>query len=174
MKTINAGLIGFGYIGKVHTIAYRDIPLCISRPAVRQPVCFAPLQLESDRAAMEEAGYQLCTTSPEEFYTRPLDLVDICTPNNLHYEQCRRALEANLAVYCEKPLAMSYAEACALAELAEKAGAITQVAFVMRYLPAIRQMKALVEAGEIGEVFNFRGHMFHGAILTPSGPCRGG
>jgi predicted dehydrogenase len=94
-------------------------------------------------------------------------LVDICTPNDLHLEQCRRALEAGLAVYCEKPLAMNYEQARHLAELAEKAGALTQVAFVLRYVPAIRQMKALLEAGEIGEPLNFRGHMFHGSYLDP-------
>ena len=93
MKTINVGLIGFGYIGKVHTIAYRDIPLCISRPVVRANLsALLRSQLETDRAAMEEAGYQLCTTSPEEFFTQPLELVDICTPNNQHFQQCQRAL----------------------------------------------------------------------------------
>jgi predicted dehydrogenase len=54
--------------------------------------------------------------------------------------------------------------------LAEKTGAITQVAYVMRYLPAVRQMKAIIEAGEIGQVLNFRGHMFHGSYLDPDRP----
>ena len=53
-----------------------------------------------------------------------------------------------------------------MADLAEKAGAINQVAFVMRYLPAVRQMKALVEGREDCEVPNFRGHMFHGSYLN--------
>jgi len=171
MKTINVGLIGFGFIGKVHTIAYRAIPLCISRPAVTANLtALLRSQLETEREATQAAGYGLCTTSPDEFFAQPLQLVDICTPNNLHLEQCRRALEAGVAVYCEKPLAMSFEEARHLADLAKKAGVINQVAFVLRYVPAVRQMKALVEAGEIGEVLNFRGHMFHGSYLDPNRP----
>lgn len=171
MKTINVGLIGFGFIGKVHTIAYRDIPLCISQPAVTANLtALLRSQLDTEREAMHAAGYDLCTTSPDDFFTQPLGLVDICTPNNLHLEQCRRALESGAAVYCEKPLAMSFDEALLMADLAEKAGAINQVAFVLRYVPAVRQMKALVEAGEIGEVLNFRGHMFHGSYLDPNRP----
>jgi len=73
-----------------------------------------------------------------------------------------------VAVYCEKPITRTYEEASILADLAQKSKAITQVAYVMRYVPAIRQMKALIEAGEIGRVFNFRGHMFHGSYLDPN------
>lgn len=171
MKTINVGLIGLGYIGKVHTIAYRDIPLCYSRPQVKASLmAVLRSQLETEGAAMEGAGYSVATTSADEFFNQPLHLVDICTPNQLHLEQCQRAFKAGMAVYCEKPLAMTYEEACILAEGAEKAGVINQVAYVTRYAPAVRQMKALVEAGEIGEVFNFRGHMFHGSYLDPDRP----
>jgi predicted dehydrogenase len=171
MKTINVGLIGFGYIGKVHTIAYRDIPLCIGQPEVRANMtALLRSQLDTDQAAMDEAGYGLCTTSPDDFFAQSLGLVDICTPNYLHLEQCQPALKAKLPVYCEKPLAMNFEQANQLADLAEEAGVITQVAFVMRYLPAVRQMKALVESGEIGEVLNFRGHMFHGSYLDPNRP----
>lgn len=171
MRTINVGLIGFGYIGKIHTIAYRDLPLCLGQAGVA-PNLAAVLrsQLETEKEAMQAAGFEVCTASPDEFFDQPLDVVDICTPNYLHLEQCRRALERGMAVYCEKPLAMSYEEARLLADLAEKAGVINQVAFVMRNLPAVRQMKTLVEAGEIGEVLNFRGHMFHGGYLDPNRP----
>jgi predicted dehydrogenase len=171
MQTINVGIIGFGYIGKIHTLAYRDIPICLPKLAVSARLAaLLRSTLDTEQDAMEEAGYGVCTTSPDEFFAQPLDLVDICTPNNLHLEQCRRALEAGLAVYCEKPLAVNYEQANTMAELAEKSGAITQVAFVLRYVPAIRQMKAMLEAGAIGEPLNFRGHMFHGSYLDPNRP----
>lgn len=171
MRTIHVGLIGFGYIGKIHTVAYRDIPLCLAQPGVALKLsAVLRSRLDTEKEAMQAAGFEVCTTSPDEFFAQPLDVVDICTPNYLHLGQCRRALERGMAVYCEKPLAMSYAEARLMADLAEKAGVINQVAFVMRYLPAVRQMKALVEAGEIGEVLNFRGHMFHSGYLDPNRP----
>lgn len=171
MKTINVGLIGLGYIGKVHTLAYRNIPLCIVHPAAKANLAAVlRSRLDTEQEAMEGAGFGLSTTSADEFFSLPLQLVDICTPNHVHLEQGRRALAAKAAVYCEKPLARSFEEARLLADLAEKAGVITQVAFVLRYLPAVRQMKALVEAGEIGEVLSFRGHMFHGSYLDPDRP----
>lgn len=171
MKTINVGLIGLGYIGKVHAIAYRDIPLCISRPAVTANLsAVLRSRLDTEQEAMQAAGFGVRTTSPDEFYSQPLQLVDVCTPNHLHLEQCRRALGAGIPVYCEKPLALDYAEAQLLADLAEKAGVNTQVAYVLRYLPAVRQMKSLLEAGEIGEPLHFRGHMFHGSYLDPNRP----
>jgi len=171
MKKINLGLIGFGYIGKVHTIAYRAIPLCIPQPAVTTNLAaLLRSRLDTEVEAMHGAGFKRVTTSPDEFFAQPLDIVDICTPNDLHLEQCQHALQAGMAVYCEKPLTRTLEEARILAEQAEKSGAITQVAFVMRYLPAIRQMKALIEAGEIGRVLNFRAHMFHGSYLDPNRP----
>ena len=169
MKQINVGLIGFGYIGKLHTVAYKDIPLCIGKPLVTaNPAALLRSRLDTEVEAMQGADFNLVTTSPDEFYAQPLDLVDVCTPNDLHLEQCQRALGAGVAVYCEKPITRTYEEARILAELAEKSGTITQVAYVMRYVPAIRQMKALIEAGEIGRIFNFRGHMFHGSYLDPN------
>jgi predicted dehydrogenase len=171
MKELNLGLIGFGYIGKLHTTAYKDIPLCISQPLVTaNPTGLLRSRLDTEVEAMHGAGFSLVTTSPDEFYAQPMDLVDICTPNDLHLEQCQRALGAHVAVYCEKPLARTYEETRILAALAEKTGAITQVAYVMRYVPAIRQMKALIEAGEIGRIFHFRSHMFHGSYLDPNRP----
>jgi predicted dehydrogenase len=169
MEEIKVGLIGFGYIGKIHAIAYRDLSLCIDRPKVQ--VKLAALlrsRLDSDQEAMQAAGFSIATTSVQEFYNQTLDLVDVCTPNYLHLEQCQQALQRGLAVYCEKPLAMNFEEAQSLARLAEKSGCLTQVAYVRRYDPAVRQMKALIEAGEIGEIFNFRGHLFHGSYVDPN------
>ncbi len=152
MKKINVGLIGFGYIGKIHTIAYRDIALALSQPmAVPNLAALLRTRLDTEIEAMQSSGFGLFTTDPDEFYDQPLDMVDICTPNFLHLEQCQRAFQSSLAVYCEKPLANNLDEAHKLVEMAEQAHAITQVAFVMRYIPAIRQMKALIQAGEIGD-----------------------
>jgi predicted dehydrogenase len=171
MKKINVGLIGFGYIGKIHSIAYRGIALALSQPTV-VPNLAALLRsrLDTEVEAMQSSGFEFCTANPDEFFAQPLDMVDICTPNFLHLELCQSAFQAGMAVYCEKPLANNLDEAIRLVEMAEQAHALTQVAFVMRYIPAIRQMKALIQAGEIGEVFSFRGHMFHGSYLDPNRP----
>ena len=97
-------------------------------------------------------------------------MVDVCSPNCLHLEHVEPALKAGMAVYCEKPLAATLADAQAMARLAEETGVLTQMAFALRFLPAIRQMKAMIDAGEIGEVFHFRARMFHGGYLDPDRP----
>jgi len=171
MKSIRLGLISFGYIGKIHSIAYRSIPLALSQPQGKvEMAALLRSRLDTEQEAMDEAGFALCTTSMDEFFAQPLDLVDICSPNNLHLEHASRALKSGAAVYCEKPLARNLDEACQLVDLAEKAGALTQVAFTMRWIPAMRQMKAFIEAGEVGEVFHFRGQLFHGSYIDPNRP----
>jgi len=166
---MNVGLIGLGYIGKIHAIAYRDIPFCFSQaPVVANLAAVLRTRLDTEAEVMK--SFAVATTDPDEFYAQSLDVVDICTPNYLHREHAERAIKSGLAVYCEKPLASTLEDARAMAELAEKSGALTHVAFVLRYLPAIRQMKALIDAGEIGEVLHFRARLFHGSYLDPNRP----
>jgi len=168
-KELNIGLIGLGYIGKIHSIAYRDVPLVYGNPPVTAKLAAVlRSQLRTEAEAM--SSYALATTDPAEFYAQALDVVDVCSPNCLHREHVEPALRAGMAVYCEKPLADTLGDARAMADLAAQTGALTQVAFVLRYLPAIRQMKALIEGGEIGEVFHFRTHMFHGSYIDPERP----
>jgi predicted dehydrogenase len=170
-KSLNIGLIGLGYIGKIHAAAYRNIPLCFSDPPVTANLA-AVLRsgLETEVKLMEDFGFDIRTTDPEEFFNQPLDIVDICTPNVLHLEQVEQAVQRQQHVYCEKPLAMNFEEARAMSQMAAEAGILTHVAFVLRYIPAVRQMKALLEAGKIGEILNFRGHMFHSGYLYPERP----
>jgi len=168
-KEMNVGLIGLGYIGKIHAIAYRDIPYCLGQtPLVVNLAAVLRSRLDTEAETMK--GFKVATTNPDEFYAQPLDVVDVCTPNYLHREKVERALKSGLAVYCEKPLASTLEDARAMADLAETTSALTQVAFVLRYVPAIRQMKAMIDAGEIGQVFHFRARIFHGSYLDPNRP----
>jgi predicted dehydrogenase len=168
---LKIGLIGLGFIGKIHTTAYRNIPLCYA-----DPQCTANLTsvlrstLRSEQALMDSLGIELRTTDPDEFFKQKHDIVDICTPNVLHFEQTLSALKQGSHVYCEKPLAMNLEEARLMQSAALEAGVLTHVAFVLRYVPAIRQMRALLEAGALGEVLNFRAHMFHSSYLDPNRP----
>ncbi len=171
MKRVTIGLIGLGYIGKIHAIAYRSIPLCFDAPEVK-PRLRALLrhQVETVEAAQETTAFEVVTSDPDVFFGQDLDVVDICTPNFLHREQARQALESGAAVYCEKPLSDSLEGARAMAALAEAQGAVTHVAFVLRYLPAVRQMKTLVGEDVIGDILHFRSYMHHGGYLNPSRP----
>jgi predicted dehydrogenase len=127
-------------------------------------------RVDTQTDTVKELGFDLVTTDPDEFFSQPLDLVDVCSPNHLHAAQARRALDAGMAVYCEKPLAANLEDARALASLAEKQHAITQVAYAMRFTPAVRQIKAMCQSGDLGEVLHFRGYMHHSGYLDETRP----
>ena len=169
-KKINVGIIGLGMIGRVHVNAYHAIPLCFPAATVTAEMGALLRSHPGTDEFVQTAGFGLVTTSPDEFFKVPLDLVDICTPNGLHREEALAAIERGIPVYCEKPLARSLAEARSMAEAARTKGVLTHTAFVHYYVPAIRQIKALVESGELGEIYNFRAHIFHGSYLDRNRP----
>ena len=86
--TLNIGLIGFGFICKLHANAYHNIPYCFPHPAVTANIQ-AVLRNNpgSDQEFIRNLNIALVTSSAEKFYSQPLDAVDICTPNVLHSEQ---------------------------------------------------------------------------------------
>lgn len=162
--------MGLGFIGRVHVNAYHAIPLCFPNAPVSASMGALLRSHESSDEFVKTAGFGRVTTNLEEFFSVPLDLVDLCTPNQLHYAEAMAAIDRGIPVYCEKPLARSLEEARSMAQAAEKKGILTHTAFVLRYLPAIRQIKAILEAGELGEIFNFRAHMFHSSYLDQNRP----
>ncbi len=171
MQEIRIGLIGFGMVGRLHTLAYRNLLLSVKDPQVT-PRLVALLRsgASQDTNPLAQGAFEMVTTNPEEFFAQNLDAVDICTPNNLHFSQAQRALEAGLAVYCEKPLGLNYPESLKLAELAETCSAITQVAYTMRYSLAVRQIKECLEHGRIGRVLHFRFYKYHASYLDETRP----
>lgn len=170
-KKINIGIIGFGYIGKIHAQVYRSIPLSFpDAPVYADLKAVWRTSLGRDEAFIHSCGIDKQTTDLEEFFESPLDLVDVCTPTGFHAEFVNAALEHGKAVYCEKPLGKDLADAKAMHDAAKKAKVATRVAFVMRFIPAIRQMKSILDSGELGDVLNFRARLFHGSYLNPQRP----
>jgi len=169
-KTLRVGIMGLGFIGRVHANAYHAIPLCFPAAPVTAQVGAVLRSHPGSDEFTRQAGFDLVTTDLDEFLSAPLDMVDICTPNDLHEPEALAAIERGIPVYCEKPLARSLDEARRMAAAAEQHGVMTHTAFVMRYLPAIRQMKAILNSGELGEVFTFRANMFHASYLDPNRP----
>jgi len=169
--TLNIGLIGFGFIGKLHANAYHNIPYCFPNPVINayiQTVLRA--NPGSDQEFIRNLNIGLVTSQLEEFYSQPLDAVDICTPNVYHREQALEAIRQNKHLYCEKPLGRTLADAQAIAESAHGSNLITHSAFMMRYVPAIRQMKSVIENGGIGQPYHFRAHLYHSSYLDPLHP----
>lgn len=165
---LRVGIIGFGYIGKVHAHCYHSLPHCFPETKIQaQIVSVLRSGLGRDAEFLRSLGRPLETTSKEEFLSQKLDLVDICSPNEFHYDQVKAALEKDLAIYCEKPLALNLDQARESALAAKRAGVLTHTAFTMRYVPAVQQAKAILAAGVLGEIYNFRIHYFHNSYMDP-------
>jgi predicted dehydrogenase len=150
MKNIKVGVAGLGFIGPAHIEALRRIP-GIDVVAVAE---------SSEGLAKSKAGLlgiQKYCASFGELLKEDIDVVHICTPNNLHYEMARAALEAGKHVVCEKPLATTVQEGEELLALAQSKGLIHAVHFNIRYYPLVRRMKVLREAGELGEIYSIIG-----------------
>ncbi len=162
MKTIKAGIIGTGFIGPAHVEALRRLG----------SVDVVGLAEESDAVAKEKAA-ALNIPRPYGDYRdllgdSEIQTVHICSPNHLHYEMAKAALEAGKHVVCEKPLAISVAQAQDLVQLAEKTKLVHAINFNVRYYPLMRQVRTMVERGEIGEVFAVHGSYLQDWLFHPT------
>ena len=100
-----------------------------------------------------------------------IDVVSVCTPNDMHEDMVIDALRAGKHVYVDKPLAVDEASALRIAEAAKAAPGFTRMAFNNRYFPATLRARELVEAGRIGEVLSFEARYLHSGSIDPDKPA---
>ncbi len=169
---IGVGMLGYAFMGKAHTNAYKKLPYMIyPPPAVPRLVAIAG----RDEAAVKEAatryGYEGYYTDWRELIADPrVQLFDNGGPNNLHAEPCIAAARAGKHVLCEKPLARSREEARAMLDAAQGAGVKHMVSFNYRFVPAIRQAYDLIKSGALGEIYHFRAVYLQEWITDPDFP----
>jgi len=170
-KPLKVGLIGLGFIGKIHAQSYRSIPFCYKNPVTLAKVS-AVLRTKTggDQDLLETLGSPFVTTDENAFYDQGLDIVDICTPNALHMKQAVTALNHKVHLYIEKPLGLNLAHARKIAAAARSADVLSHTAFMMRYFPGVRQAKAVIASGALGEIYNFRAQFFHNSYMNPQRP----
>lgn len=173
MREIGIGLVGFGFIGKVHTYAYRNQNLFYA-PAPARPrllgVCTSKPETAAQAAAVGEFEYG--TTSFQQLLEDDrIEVIDIATPNHLHQEQIIAALQAGKQVYCDKPLTTSLASAQAIAEALRAHPQLHHgMAFHVRFIPALLRARELVAEGFLGRVYHFRAAYYHAGYTDPQRP----
>ncbi len=166
--TLRIGLIGSGYMGRAHGLAFRAASAVFDLPVEPELDLLADVDADTAREAAKALGFARSTGDWRELVADPaIDLVDITTPNRLHAEMALAAIEAGKPVYCEKPLAPSAAEAKPMLDAAEAAGVKTMVGFNYLKNPVTALAKEIIDSGEIGEVFGFHGHHFEDYMLDP-------
>lgn len=165
MNKINYSVAGFGYMGKLHTVAVRSMPLCYDDFPFY--IIFDKL-ITSRELNTEYTGYKTHVKTLENLHT---DVIDICTPNFMHREQIEKAIACDIKnIYCEKPLTGIYEEEKLLVELVSVKEVNNQVGLVLRFLPAVVRAKRMLQDGLIGEIINFNCHMYHQSYLNPDRP----
>jgi predicted dehydrogenase len=151
MVKIKTALIGTGFMGKVHAEAIR-------RVGNVEIVAVASIDEETARRFADSIGVERATGDYHTILADPdIQAVHVVTPNVLHYPVCKEALQAGKNVLCEKPFTVSVAEARELVELAAKTGLANCLEHNLRYYPVVQQIRAMISAGELGEVLIAQG-----------------
>ncbi len=159
MRTVGAAIIGTGFMGEAHAEALRRVPGV-------EIVAVASHRQERADALAARYGIPHAVSDWRRALDAPgVEVVHNCTPNGLHYEVTRAALEAGKHVVSEKPLTVSVAEAEDLVRRADAAGVVASVNFNYRFYPLVQHARALVAAGEIGRVHLVHGHYVQDWLL---------
>lgn len=171
MKQVNVGMVGYKFMGKAHSQAYKEAPLFF--PNAPKPVM--KMICGRDRAGVEQAasqfGWEAHATDWNELVNRgDIDLIDINAPSNVHKEIAIAAAKAGKHIFCEKPLALTLADSREMLDAAEKAGVKHMVGFNYRFAPAVQLAKKLVDEGRLGTIYHFRAWFLQDWIIDPDFP----
>ncbi|MFK7877877.1 MAG: Gfo/Idh/MocA family protein [Paracoccaceae bacterium] len=159
MTEVRVAVLGAsGWMGKVHTMAYQTFPHFFgeSRGTARVVALVVSNADAAKDLAFRAPGAKILTRWQEAVADPDIDLIDICLPDNLHYEVAKAALLAGKHVYCEKPLADTALQARELADIAREKGVITRVGHAFPRNPVHDLAKDIIDAGEIGEIKLFK------------------
>jgi predicted dehydrogenase len=173
-KPLNIGLIGYGFMGRTHSNAYKRVNdfFDVGYRPVLKAVCGRVA--ENTKAFAEKWGYESVETDWRKLVERrDIDAVDICTPNNTHAEIAIAAAGAAKAVLCEKPLAMNLVQGHSMVDAVEKAGVPNTVWFNFRRVPAVTLAKKLIDEGRLGRIFHYRANFLQDWTISADVPQGG-
>src|SRR5437867_2633374 len=161
MENLRAAVIGLGFVGRAHLEALRRQGIQVKGLLSSSP----DRSVQAARALGLDRGYE----SLNDLVKDPsVDVIHICTPNHVHFDQAKAALESGKHVMCEKPLAMDVRQSSALVELAQKHKRVGGVTHNLRFYPLCQEAHAMVERGVIGEPRLVHGRFLQDWLFYPS------
>jgi predicted dehydrogenase len=173
-KPLNVGMIGYGFMGRAHSNAYRKVNHFFDLDY--RPVLKAACARSADKIKpfADKWGYESTETDWRRLIDRKdIDVIDICTPNNTHYEIATAAAAAGKMILCEKPLAMNGPEAKKMVDAVEKAKVPNMVWYNYRRVPAVTLAKQLIDSGKLGKIFHYRAQFLQDWTINPELPQGG-
>lgn len=168
---LNVALIGYKFMGKAHSNAWRQVGRFFETPfePVMKVICGR--DEEGVKRAGEKFGWEEYATSWEEVVARKdIDIVDVCTPGDTHMPIVVAAAEAKKTILCEKPLANTVDEAERMLAAARANGIIHMVCHNYRRVPAIALARELIDEGRIGQIHHYRGTYLQDWLVNPEFP----
>jgi predicted dehydrogenase len=171
MAEVNVALIGYSFMGRAHSNAYRQVgPFFSPRLTPRMKV-LCGRTTKAVREAADRLGWEEAATDWREVVRRPdIDLVDVSTPGDSHAEIAIAAARAGKAVLCEKPLANTVKDAEAMLKAVQKAGVAHMICHNYRRVPAVMLARQLIQDGKLGRIFHYRGTYLQDWIVDPAFP----
>ncbi len=173
-KPLNIGMIGYGFMGRAHSNAYRKVNNFFD--LVYRPVLKAACARDAGKikAFADKWGYESVETDWRALIERKdIDCIDICVPNNLHAEMALAAAAKGKMILCEKPLAMNGPEAKKMVEAVEKAKVANMVWYNYRRVPAVTLAKRLIDEGRLGKIFHYRANFLQDWTISADLPQGG-
>jgi predicted dehydrogenase len=168
---VGIGVVGYGMMGRAHSYGYTVAPVMRALPVRPRLKVISGRDEDKVSRAAGAYGFDSWVTDWRELVRRPdVDIVDICTPPGTHAEIAIAAAAAGKAVVCEKPLAVSYEQAGAMASAVQRAAVLNAVGFNYRRLPAVSLMKRMVEEGAVGRVRLWRATWLSDEFVDPAIP----
>lgn len=171
MAGIGVGLVGTGYMGKCHALAWNSVASVFGD--VERPRLVALAEVDADLAARKarELGFETSTGNWRDLLDNPdVDIISVTTPNAFHAEMAIAALKAGKHVWCEKPMAPLYADAQRMLDAARHAGRVAVMGYNYIQNPVIRQIRTLIDQGAIGTVNHVRIEMDEDFMADPAVP----
>lgn len=171
MASLGIGLIGTGYMGKCHALAWNNVATIFGDVERPRLVHLAERDLALAQSRAREFGFAKSTSDWRDLLSdSDVDVVSITTPNRFHAEMAIAALEAGKHVWCEKPMATSLADAERMETAARRSGKVAIIGYNYIQNPVMRHIRSLVEEGAIGAVNQVRVEMDEDFMADPDAP----
>lgn len=172
IPAIGIGMLGYAFMGKAHSNALRKIAyMTWPPPYLPRLVAIGGRTEEAVKEAARRYGYEKWSTDWRKVVEDPdVDVFDNGAPNDMHAEPTIAAAQAGKHVICEKPLGRTADESYEIWREVAKTGVKHMTAFNYRFYPAIRLAREMIDAGEIGEIYHFRGRYHQEWIMDPEFP----
>jgi predicted dehydrogenase len=174
VKTYKVGILGFGFIGKVHAFGYATLPFYYDPVPLSARITHVVTgRIETAEKGRQLVGADVAATDYRAVTENPaIDIVHICTPNHLHKDALLSAMRHQKHLYCDKPLVATMAEAREIRAALPPYHGTAQMTLQNRFFPATMRARQLVDEGALGKILQFRACYLHGGSADPNAPLK--